>query len=155
MSRYDALIAAQTTRIDELETALLGVLDTVSTLADIIAGLKAERLTMLASTTTTPPVRTVTTTRTVTRPRGQKAEKHDKAEEGIVIGTVVRHAGGGRAGYGLLVATAQGEQWVNCVRANNAPALFEGLTEGQKVSYRVKAGGIVVTDDAAKAQNAA
>lgn len=125
-------------RIDELETALLGVLDTVSTLADIIASLKSER-------TTAPKTTTRTTTTRTDKP------KHVKATEGVVTGTVVRHAGGAREGYGLLVKTSDGERWVNCVRANHGPALFKGLTEGQSVSFRVRDGGFVVTDNASKA----
>jgi len=141
-------IAALAARVDSL-TALIEKMALAST---------------ATTATVTPPTTTTETTndapktaqraaRRQNRQANVKTEptnviKYPKADAGTVTGTVVRHAGGARHGYGMLVKTATGERWVNTPRANGGQPLLAVYSEGQSVTFNVNEGGFLVKTDA-------
>lgn len=138
-------MTTQTQRIDAIEAAILSLSQSVSAIANMLS---AQTSTPQTATPATPRTSKATknarhTARTQTTKNDQSAPKFPKANAGTITGTVVRHAGGPRAGYGMLVATTSGEVWVNCVKAGGRPALFLNIPVGATVSYDVNDAGYV------------
>lgn len=130
-------MATQAQRIDAIEAAILSLSQSVSSIANMLATQNA------APKSTTPR----TTKNTQPQAATETAPRFPKAPMGTITGTVVRHAGGPRAGYGMLVKTpTNGDVWINCVKAGGRPALFATIPVGATVEYAVNEAGYVVTD---------
>lgn len=137
---------SESARIDAIEAAILSLSQSVSSIANMLA-------TQNAAPQISAPraARTAHTLKATKNAQQPPAPKFPKANAGTITGTVVRHAGGPRAGYGMLVATQNGEVWVNCVKAGGRPALFSNIPVGATVSYDVTDAGYVAGSEPAPA----
>lgn len=148
-------MSAQTARIDAIETAVQSLLASQQTIIETLARLatpqtaNAAPQTANAGTVRRSQSRAAKAARRAARSTNQATQaataktgpSFPKANAGTVSGIVVRTA---RQGYGVLVATTDGERWLNSPYAG--PPIFSTLTVGQPVSYTVKDGGYIVSE---------